>query len=210
MQLQNEGEIRRKRDTLCYMKVAVKVVFLVACLAAAQTPPANNSKWETVTPLVKQQFGPNFTVTTNEAGAVLVADFDGDGVQDLLVVADNKDPLPDSYEFKYAVADPYNAFFGFNNPAMTAAFGRADPKRNHDLLVVFGAGADAWHAATPKAKFVLINVPFDSLEIGRMLIKKDKPPIFVIKALELGSELDSAVYWDIKKKKWKWQPGGGF
>lgn len=204
------GKSAEKDGTLCYMNFVVRVIFLVACLATAQTPPANNSKWEAVTPLVKQQFGPNFTVTTNEAGAVLVADFDGDGVQDLMVVADSKDPLPDSYDFKYAVADPYNAFFGFSNPAMTAAFGRADPKRNHDLLVVFGAGADAWRAATPKAKFVLINVPFDSLEIGRMLIKKDKPPIFVIKAQELGSEMDAAVYWDLKKKKWKWQPGGGF
>jgi hypothetical protein len=192
------------------MKVAVKIVFLVTCLAAAQKPPANNNKWETVTPLVKQQFGPNFTVTTNEAGAVLVADLDGDGVQDLVVVADSKDPLPDSYDFKYAVADPFNSFFGFGNPAMTAAFGRADPERNHDLLIIFGAGADAWRAATPKAKFVLINVPFDTVEVGRMLIKKDKPPIFVIKAEEMGSDQDSAVYWDIKKKKWKWQPGGGF
>ena len=137
---------------------------------------------------------------------MITADFDGDGVEDAAIVASSKDPLPDSYEFKYAVADPYNAFFGFGDPRLTASFGHNDPDHDHDLLVILGAGADGWRAATPKAKFVLINVPFDSIEVGRLLLKKNKPPIFVIKAIE-SRLMDSAVYWDAKKKKWKWQPG---
>ncbi len=39
-----------------------------------------------------------------------------------------------------------------------------------------------------------------------MLVHKNKPPIFVIKALETRL-LDSAVFWDAKKKRWRWQPG---
>ena len=188
----------------------VKVVFLVTCLAGAQAPPAGLSKTEDLSALVKKQFGSTFTVVAGgDAATVLVADFDGDGVPDVAIVADSKDPLPDSYEFKYTVTDPYNGFFGFGNPSLTAGFNRSDPKHNHDLLIIFGAGAEAWRSATPKAKFVLINVPFDSVEVGRMLTKKDKPPIYIIKAVE-SQVMDSSVYWDVKKKRWKWQPGDTF
>jgi hypothetical protein len=188
----------------------VKVIFLVTCLAGAQSPPAGLSKAEDLSALVKKQFGSTFTVSGgSDPATVLVADFDGDGVPDVAIVADSKDPLPDSYDFKYTVTDPYNSFFGFGNPAMTASFNRSDPKHNHDVLIIFGAGAEAWHAATPKAKFVLINVPFDTIEVGRMLVKKDKPPIYIIKAEE-SQIMNSAVYWDIKKKRWKWQPGDSF
>jgi hypothetical protein len=137
---------------------------------------------------------------------MLTADFDSDGVEDVAIVADSKDPLPDSFQFKYAVADPYNSFFGFGDPRLTQSFGRADPSHNHTVLIIFGAGQEAWHAATPKAKFVLINVPFDTLEVGRMLVKKNKPPIFTLKTVE-AQIMDAAIYWDAKKKRWKWQPG---
>lgn len=182
---------------------------IAAFLPQAPNPqpnPQSASKIEAIAPLVKQQFGSTFTVTSSMQSAVIVADFDGDGVEDVAIVADSKDPLPDSYQFKYSVSDPYNGFFGYGNPQFTAGFGKSDPGHNHDLLVIFGAGPDAWHASTPKAKFVIINVPFDTVEVGRMMIKKNKPPIFVIKALE-AQIMDSNVYWDAKKKRWKWTPG---
>jgi hypothetical protein len=196
------------------MHSAVKLVFLAACLAAAhpesQSPAPSGAqtpnRMEAIGPLVKQQFGPEFTVTSSMPTALIVADFDGDGVEDVAIVADSKDPMPDSYAFKYAVSDPFHSFFGFGNPQETASFGRSDPGHNHDLLVIFGAGADAWRSSTPKAKFVIINVPFDTIEVGRLLIKKNKPPIFVIRAQE-AQVMESSVYWDAKKKKWKWQPG---
>jgi hypothetical protein len=189
----------------------VKVIFLVTFLAGAQAPPAGLSKAEELSGLVKKQFGSTFTIGSvgDAPTTLLVADFDGDGVPDVAIVADSKDPLPDSYDFKYTVTDPYNSFYGFGNPSMTAGFNRSDPKHNHDLLIIFGAGAENWHSTTPKAKFVLINVPFDTIEVGRLLIKKDKPPIYVIKAVE-SDIMDSSVYWDVKKKRWKWQPGNTF
>jgi hypothetical protein len=188
-------------------------VLLLASFAAVQTPQvaappaAISSPDDTaqLAALVKQQFGGTFGLPEKFPTKMIIADFDGDGVEDVAIVANSKDPLPDSYAFKYEVADPYHAYFGFGNPRLTAGF-RSDPEHSHDLLVIFGAGKEGWHAATPKAKFVLINVPFDSVEVGRMLISKKKPPIFVIKALE-SQVMDSAVWWDGKKKKWKWEPG---
>lgn len=197
------------------MKFLGKFLLLAACVAAAQSPQTSQPA-ATAAPagvdvtqlaaLVKQQFGDTFTIPAKFSTPVITADFDADGVEDVAIVANSKDPLPDSYAFKYEIADPYHAYFGFGNPKLTSTF-RADPEHSHHLLIIFGSGKEAWHAATPKGKFVLINVPFDTLEVGRMLISKKKPPIFVIKALE-SQIMDSAVWWEAKKKRWRWEPGG--
>src|SRR5690242_3027149 len=144
------------------MKYMGRVLFLAASLVAAQSQPASNSskpetqaqpggtgKAESITNLVKQQFGSTFSVTTTLTTSFIVSDFDGDGVEDVAIVADSKDPLPDSYEFKYEVADPYNSYFGYGNPRVTAAFNSSDRLRSHSLLVIFGAGKEAWRSATP-------------------------------------------------------------
>ena len=196
------------------MKFMGKVLFLAACITAAQQPPAsqpavaaNASAVDTdkLAAIVKQQFGETFTLPAKFPTPLITADFDGDGVEDVAIVANSKDPLPDSYAFKYEVADPYHAYFGFGDPRLSSTF-RADAEHSHHLLVIFGSGKEGWRSATPKAKFVLINVPFDTLEVGRMLISKKKPPIFVIKALE-AQIMDSAVWWEAKKKRWRWEPG---
>lgn len=196
--------------------------FLSACMLVAQAPqsaqptatPAANSATAPadnnidalqLAALVKKQFGDTFKIPAKFSTPMIIADFNGDGIPDIAIVASSKEPFPDSYNFKYQVGDPYHAYFGFGNPQMTSAFS-ADPAHTHDLLVIFGDGPDAWRSATPKGKFVLINVPFDSITVGRMLISKKKPPIFVIKALE-SEIMDSAVYWEAKKKRWRWEPG---
>jgi hypothetical protein len=197
------------------MKFLGKFLLLAACVAAAQSPqtsptpaaaaPAPSIDTAQIAAIVKQQFGETFSLPAKFSPLLITADFDGDGVEDVAIVANSKDPLPDSYAFKYEVADPYHAYFGFGNPKLTSSF-RVDPEHTHHLLVIFGSGKEGWHAATPKAKFVLINVPFDTLEAGRMLVSKKKPPIFVIKALE-SQVMDSAVWWEAKKKRWRWEPG---
>jgi hypothetical protein len=178
-------------------------LILATCMAGGQSqsaPPADAQ----LAALVKQQFGSTFTLPEKFPTPLIVADFDGDGVEDIAIVAGSKEPIPDSLEFKYQVFDPYNAYFGLENPAISSTFSATDPTRNHDLLVIFGAGAEGWKAATPKAKFVLINVPFDTISVGRMLLKKKKPAVNVIKTNEKDI-MESAVYWN--GKKWKWEPG---
>ncbi len=197
------------------MKFLGTLLLLAACVAAAQSPQtspptaagasAHGTDLTQLAAIVKQQFGDTFTIPAKVSTPVLTADFDGDGVEDIAIVANSKDPLPDSYAFKYEVADPYHAYFGFGNPKLTSTFS-VDPEHAHHLLVIFGSGKEAWHSATPKGKFVLINVPFDTLEVGRMLISKKKPPIFVIKAIE-SQVMDAAVWWEAKKKRWRWEPG---
>jgi hypothetical protein len=197
------------------MNLVGKLLLLSACVAAAQSPQSSQSavpaasattaESTQLAAIVKQQFGDTFTIPAKFSPPFISADFDGDGVEDVAIVADSKDPLPDSFAFKYEVADPYHAYFGFGNPKVTSTFS-ADPGHTHHFLVIFGSGKESWHAATPKAKFVLINVPFDTFEVGRMLISKKKPPIFVIKALE-SQVMDSSVWWEAKKKRWRWEPG---
>ncbi len=197
------------------MKFLGKFLLMAACVAAAQSPqtspqpaaaaPSSGVDTAQIATIVKQQFGDTFTLPAKFPTPLITADFDGDGVEDVAIVANSKDPLPDSYAFKYEVADPYHAYFGFGNPKYTSSF-RVDPEHNHHLLVIFGNGKEGWHAAVPKSKFVLVNVPFDTLEVGRMLTSKKKPPIFVIKALE-SQVMDSAVWWEAKKKRWRWEPG---
>lgn len=184
-------------------RVSVLLGLLVsACLAPSQSQQTSPS--ELLPALVKQQFGPAFSVPEKFPTPAIVADFNGDGVDDIAIVASSTEPMPDSVSFNYKIMDPYNGYFGMGNPAITMAFSAPDPRHNWALLVIFGAGADAWRSATPKDKFVLVNVPFDTIAVGRMLVKKKKPPIFVIKAQE-KEVMDSAVYWD--GKKWKWEPG---
>src|SRR5258708_19743427 len=183
------------------MKYIGKVLFLATSLVAAQSPTASNtakpepqaetqaqpepkSKSESIATIVKQQFESTFSVTTTMPTSFIVSDFDADGVEDVAIVADSKDPLPDSYDFKYEVADPYNSYFGYGNPRVTAAFNSSERLRSHSLLVILGVGKEGWRSATPKAKYVLVNVPFYSVEPVRILTKKKKPPIFVINPIK--------------------------
>jgi hypothetical protein len=188
-------------------------IVMAACLAGGQaqpqaaapaSPASASQPSDQLAALVKQQFGPTFSLPAKFPTPVITADFDSDGVEDIAIVASSSEPMPDSFAFKYQVMDPYNGYFGMSNPAMSLAFRVPDPQRNHFLLVIFGVKGEGWRAATPKAKFVIVNVPFDSISVGRLLVKKKKPPIFVIKALETEL-MESAVYWD--GKKWKWEPG---
>jgi hypothetical protein len=114
--------------------------------------------------------------------------------------------LMDQVENNYVVIDPYDAFFGYGNPKVTTAFVADDPqRRGFALLVIHGAGPDAWHAAVPKAKFMLVNVPFRDIQIRKWQIKK-KARMAIYVAETGGDAMTSVVFWD--GKKYRYDPMG--
>jgi hypothetical protein len=170
--------------------------------AAAQTPSAppaiDNS-------FVQQQFGNQFTLVSDIAPTV--GDIDGDGVEDLVIAARCKNPMLDQAEHNYTVIDPYYEYFGYGNPKVTTTFSEGDPSlRGLVVLIVDGAGKDGWRSATPKAKYVIVNLPYRSLAVKKMHSKKKNiEAIYVEEAGELASS--SAVFFD--GKKFHYVPMGG-
>ncbi|HZQ91560.1 MAG TPA: hypothetical protein VFA60_07190 [Terriglobales bacterium] len=183
----------------------------VAAVAFEQAPtPLNQNDTGDLGAYLKKQFGPGFApapLVPRGAGGVpikgapttvlLTGDLDGDGAEDAVILVSAKNPLAGQQDYKYKVIDPYDAYYGWGNPKETQQFASSDPDRARTLVVIHN-----WRAAEAKAKFVIINLPFDRLTLAQVVIKK-KPRV-VINADEAGLMI-SSVYWD--GKKYKYEPG---
>ncbi|MGA6987377.1 MAG: hypothetical protein WBZ01_15085 [Terriglobales bacterium] len=185
-------------------KVSLLLAFSVALLIPAfgQGQPAPG---KIDNAFVQKQFGDQFTFLSGIGSRV--GDLDGDGVEDVIIAARCKNPMLDQGEHSYQVIDPYYEYFGYGNPRMTTTFSEGDPaNRGLVVLIIYGAGKDAWHAATPKSKFVIVNLPYKSLSVRKFQLKKRTvEAIYVEEAGEMGDS--SAVFFD--GKKFKYVPMGG-
>jgi hypothetical protein len=154
---------------------------------------------------VQKQFGPEFTLLPDFAA--LRGDLDGDGIEDIVIPARGKSAVIGEAEYHYKTIDPYSSFFGLGDPKITSGWGAEDPKyRGYVLLVIHGAGEGAWRSATPKAKFVLINVPFKRVALKHVQVRRKKV-VNAIYAEESGAdEMTSATYFD--GRKYKYEPMG--
>jgi len=181
--------------------------------------PANGSPDKNIpsdlAEVVKAQFGPDFEIAESKSNGLkylkpqadtwvpfLTADLDGDGVEDAIIVTRCKKPLSKAVDFNYTVVDPYFTANGFGDPKITAAMNNDDPNQNFTVLIIHGAGAQAWRSPTPKSKFVVVNLPFDSLSITRIAAKK-KGPMTSALALDVVESSGSVIFWDGKKYKWR-------
>jgi hypothetical protein len=116
--------------------------------------------------------------------------------------------LLDQAEHNYTVIDPYNSFFGYGNPQVTTTFSAGDPaERGLVVLVIHGIGPDAWRSPNPKAKYVIVNLPFKAISVRKLHMTKKKTieAIYVEEAGDLGES--SAVFFD--GKRFRYVPMGG-
>src|SRR5438874_7020183 len=101
------------------------LIFLLSLAAIAQTPQAPTSLVDDS--FVQKQFGDKCKLVPGPAPAI--ADLNGDGIDDIVMVARCTNPMLDQTEHEYKVVDPYNSFFGYGNVKVTSAFASEDPDR---------------------------------------------------------------------------------
>jgi hypothetical protein len=199
----------------------VLLALLVVWLAATTLAPGQNKKQPPPPPahaqspsppvsdeLIHKQFGDDCSLLPGPPQ--FSADLDGDGVEDLAVVARCTNPMADKDEYGFMVADPYDAFMGFGNVKVTSTFASDVPERRGvSLLIIHGAGNEGWRAETPKAKFLLINLPFKTLAVKRLALKKRTGLGIYMEEQGEGESTLSVLYWDGKKYRYQ-QVGATF
>jgi hypothetical protein len=137
----------------------------------------------------------------------MTADLNGDGVEDIVIVARCKNPLMDQGQNNYKVIDPLDSFYGYGDPKITTGFAPDDPKvRGIALLIIHGSGAGAWRSPTPQAKFAIINIGVKTIAVKRMKVTKKKTTtaIYIEEAGE--DKMISAIFWD--GHKYRYEPLG--
>jgi hypothetical protein len=151
---------------------------------------------------VHKEFGDNCSLLSGPPQ--FVGDLDGDGVDDLIVVARCKNPLADQAEFGFLVADPYNSFLGFGQVKVTSTFASDEPERKGiSLLIVHGVGPQAWRSDKPKPKFLLINLPFKNLTVKKLVLKKRTVLGIYMEEKGEGESTSSVIFWDGKKYRYQ-------
>jgi|SRR5271168_2387274 len=177
-----------------YIPVVLLLVFAAGMATAQSNPPAIDNAF------VQKQFGTSCELLSGQPP--IVADLDGDGVDDVVIPAHCKNPMMDQSEYDFLAIDPYDTFFGYGNTKITSGFGSDDPDRKGIvLLVIHGQGKDAWRSEKPKAKFLIINFPYKEVSVKKMKMKKKN--IVAIYAVETGADaMNSAVFWDGKKYRY--------
>ena len=190
-----------------FLLLPVLAVFLIAAaFAQKKQPPPPPAPAKSPTPAVTdeyvhKQFGDKCSLIAGPQQ--FVGDLDGDGIDDLVVVAKCKDPMQDRDEQNFVVADPYDTFMGFGDVKVTSTFASDVPERRGvSLLIVHGAEKGGWQAEQPKAKFVLINLPFKTLTVKRLATKKKTVLGVFMEEQGEGESTSSVIYWDGKKYKY--------
>lgn len=176
----------------------------VAQLSHAQEPPKSPATAPAIdNAFVQKAFGASCTLIGSPS---LVADLNGDGIDDVVIPAKCKNPMMDQTENNFTVIDPYYTFFGYGDPKVSTQFSTEVPERRGlCLLVIHGSGKEAWRSSTPLAKFVIVNMPFKEIMLKKLMVHKKR--VTAIYVQETGAdEMTSAVFWD--GKKYRYEPMG--
>jgi hypothetical protein len=112
--------------------------------------------------------------------------------------------MADRAEYGFLVADPYNSFLGFGDVKVTSTFASDAPDRKGVcLLIVHGVGTDAWRSDKTKPKFLLINLPFKTITVKRLALKKKTVLGVYMEEQGEGEATSSVVFWDGKKYRYQ-------
>jgi len=186
---------------------AIALLLTVAAAAQKKQPPPPPAHATSPSPavtdeLIHKQFGDNCSLLPGPPQ--FVADLDDDGVDDLLVAAKCKNPMADKDEYSFIVADPYDSFLGYSDVKVTSTFASDEPdRRGISLLIIHGADKDAWRAEKPKGKYLLINLPFKTLTVKRLALKKKTILGIYMEEKGEGEDTSSVIYWDGKKYRYQ-------
>ena len=195
--------------------ISLRLLFVVLLFAAASASLAADKKQPPPPPAhatapspavtdeyVHKEFGDNCSVLAGPPQ--FVGDLDGDGVDDLVIAARCKNPMADQAEYGFHVVDPYDSFLGFGDVKVTSTFASDEPERKGVcLLIVHGVGPEAWRSDKPKIKFVLINLPFKTLTVKRLALKKRTVLGIYMEEKGEGESTSSVVFWDGKKYRYQ-------
>jgi hypothetical protein len=153
---------------------------------------------------VQKEFGSSCTL--NSAAPAVVGDLNNDSIPDIVIPARCKNPLTDAAENHYLVLDPYYAFYGFGDPRITTQFATSEPEnRSLALLIIHGAGGDAWRTPGQTGKFLIVNLAYKQITIRKLQLKKKTVTAIYVNELG-GDQTVSVLFWD--GKKYKYQPMG--
>jgi hypothetical protein len=183
------------------------VLLTVAAAAQKKQPPPPPAHAKSPSPAVTdefihKQFGDNCSLLAG--WPQFVADMDDDGIDDLVVAAKCKNPMADKDEYSFVVGDPYDSFLGYTDVKVTSTFASDEPdRRGISLLIVHGAEGAGWRAEKPKAKFLLINLPFKSLSVKRLTMKKKLTLGIYMEEKGEGEDTSSVIFWDGKKYRYE-------
>ena len=184
---------------------ALSLTVAAAAQKKPQPPPPAHAKSPSpavTDELIHKQFGENCSLLPGPPQ--FVADMDDDGIEDLVVAARCKNPMADKDEYSFVVADPYDSFLGYSDVKVTSTFASDEPdRRGISLLIIQGAGNDGWRAEKPKAKYLLINLPFRTLTVKLLALKKKTILGIYMEEKGEGEDTSSVIFWDGKKYRYE-------